>query len=156
MKNYILVDTDNIYIVDHKIKKSLLKKRLEIIKKLDGKKMYFGNEKTEQVLKSIKFEDILQVTETEEDSADHQLINTLRKLLKAETKTQFTIITNDQTLVRLLVYFVDKKNVKVKFLSFENESLSLIEKYKNELIFKSSNDLTKFMRSLLLLVQRFR
>ena len=157
MKNYVLVDTDNIYIIDHKIKKILLKKRLEIIKQLDGIKIYFGNKKTEQVMKSIKFDDKLRVTETEEDSADHQLIQTLRKILsKVDTKGHFTIVTNDQTLVRLLVYFVDKKDIKIKFLSFENESLILIEKYKNELIFKSSNDLTKFMRSLLLLVQRFR
>ena len=140
-----------------KIKKILLKKRLEIIKQLDGIKIYFGNKKTEQVMKSIKFDDKLRVTETEEDSADHQLIQTLRKILsKVDTKGHFTIVTNDQTLVRLLVYFVDKKDIKIKFLSFENESLILIEKYKNELIFKSSNDLTKFMRSLLLLVQRFR
>lgn len=99
----LLVDLDNIYIINYKPDLDTLKKRLKRIQKLDTDIRYFGNEFTNNYIKTNKIPIKVKVSKyTGKDASDHELIHYGFK------KPKCKILTNDKTLQKLS-YFIYKQ-----------------------------------------------
>jgi hypothetical protein len=137
----LLVDVDNLYIMKNKPNIELFKSRMELIKKVSKKIIYFGNIATQHFLSqnNIKLPNFT-VSVIEKDTSDHKIINSLSKYNK---KYEVYIVTNDKILMKLAA-FINREPLRFLYFSSNND-LNDIEM--DTSCFKDDDQLKKFILS---------
>jgi hypothetical protein len=140
----ILVDLDNIIIVNDTFDLKTFLGRKAKIEAIPHKRIvWFCNKVTSNFLVSsgVKLPpDDLKISKVTDESADHNLINYVKK----RKINKLIVITNDKTLLRLLLFLNNRS--KMEFLSFKGK---IIDKITNKisLCFERKTDLDKFLHS---------
>lgn len=146
MKRVVFVDVDNLYIINNRVNVPILKRRIDEIKKFKSRIYWFGNTFTSNIIHKYDIKIDIIDTAIEVNSADHRLIN---QILRTKNK-KITIISGDMTLARVALYLNPDKDI-----SFKKFTQNTLEEFDVDYKFNNRDQVTKFMQSLALYIERF-
>ena len=142
----IFVDVDNLYIINNKVNVNVLKERIKLLKGTPGKKLWFGNTFTANLVRSSMIDIDIIDSKIETNSADHNIIN---KITTMQDK-QIYLVSRDITLCRLAKFLNEDKHIKFMKISGKN-----LQQFDVDFNFKKKENLVKFLESLALYHHRF-
>lgn len=142
----IFVDVDNLYIINNKVNVNILKERVKMIKNMNGRKFWYGNTFTGDIVRNNKIDIDMVNSKIETNSADHNIIHTITTM----KDKHIYLISKDMTLCRLAKFLNQDKNIKFIKITSRN-----VEEFQVDFNFKKPQSLDKFLESLALYKQRF-